>query len=424
MSQLILSLPFPTSADSAAAIEFDYWLTLDGRHDVQQGRTTAALLPADRGRASEVVAVLPAHVVAWHPVLLPGPVARSVLGSRPDPQRVRAVLAGILEDQLLDDPAQLHFAVFPGFASGQPETTDGGVPVWVAVCAAAPLRMVLRTLEAAGRAVTRLVVDGVPLAGPDSRVVVTGTPGDATLMVANQRGVCCLPLQHDSVTWVMAQGRFALFAEPPVLELAEQALGQRGDLQSAGERLLASVLSDWNLAQGELSPSQRGRWLRHLAQGWRVFAQRSTWRPVRWGVVALLVLQVVALNVLAWQKRSAIQQRQEAVRAVLTDTFPETPLVVDAPVQMRRALESLARARGAGSAAGAPELGRVLAAMATLDSELVISAIDLEGGRLSIRAPLLQDPAHARKLVSGLVSQGWRVTLQDAALLVQSGEGR
>ena len=58
---------------------------------------------SERTAQGEVVAVVPWQCLSWHAVTLPphsGP-------------RLSAVLQGLLEEQLLDDPAQLHLAVAP-----------------------------------------------------------------------------------------------------------------------------------------------------------------------------------------------------------------------------------------------------------------------------------------------------------------------
>ena len=52
--------------------------------------------------------------------------ARHSAGGQPADTRLRSILEGLLEDRLLDDPAQLHFALQPGARAGS--------PVWVAVC--------------------------------------------------------------------------------------------------------------------------------------------------------------------------------------------------------------------------------------------------------------------------------------------------
>lgn len=70
-------------------------------------------------------------------------------GVGPGSPRIRQTLVGLLEDVLLDEPEQLHFAV-------DPDATGGG-GAWVAVCNRAWLSMHLRALDAANRPITRIV---------------------------------------------------------------------------------------------------------------------------------------------------------------------------------------------------------------------------------------------------------------------------
>ena len=83
------------------------------------------------------------------------------------PPPLRAVLEGLLEDQLLDDPPALHFALAPGAAN------DG--KTWVAVCDKAWLRSGLQALEAAGMAVARIVPERVPAAPGDTPDTASGS---------------------------------------------------------------------------------------------------------------------------------------------------------------------------------------------------------------------------------------------------------
>ncbi len=127
MSTLILTLPL---ANAAPPPEYDYVLTSDGQQITAQGRTAASLLPATAGRGAEVVAVIPARALSWHGITLPERVLRSMLSGRIEPARARGVLAGVLEEQLLDDSEKLHFAVF-----GAPPAASGDAPrAWVAAC--------------------------------------------------------------------------------------------------------------------------------------------------------------------------------------------------------------------------------------------------------------------------------------------------
>ena len=103
MSVLVVLLPEnPTSVAS----EFGYALTLDGQSVQGHGSAAASLLPAPAGAGAEVVAVVPVERLSWHRVDLPK-------GSSTGSPRLRAVLEGLLEDRLLDEPETLHFALQP-----------------------------------------------------------------------------------------------------------------------------------------------------------------------------------------------------------------------------------------------------------------------------------------------------------------------
>jgi len=130
MSALILYLP---PQPGAAQAEFDYALTTDGSSVDSHGSAPAALLPAPARAGAEVVAVVPVAMISWHRVDLP----KGTTASSP---RLRAVLEGLLEDQLLDEPEALHFALQ---AQVRP-----GVPLWVAACDRAWLRSAVQALEA------------------------------------------------------------------------------------------------------------------------------------------------------------------------------------------------------------------------------------------------------------------------------------
>jgi general secretion pathway protein L len=78
----------------------------------------STLLPAATP-PTETVVLVPALALSWHRVTLPE-------GRAKQPARWLPALQGVLEDRLLDDPAQLHMALQPGWAKlPQP---------WVAVC--------------------------------------------------------------------------------------------------------------------------------------------------------------------------------------------------------------------------------------------------------------------------------------------------
>ncbi|MFZ9371504.1 MAG: type II secretion system protein GspL, partial [Limnohabitans sp.] len=132
---LILALPLHPSAD---ARRMSFVHSLDGLSVTHHGSAAPQELPPAHG---EVVAVVPWQRLSWHAVTLPpqsGP-------------RLSAVLQGLLEEQLLDDPAHLHLAVAP-----QAPTRMGGATL-VAACSREWLQQALAPLDAVGLRVQRLV---------------------------------------------------------------------------------------------------------------------------------------------------------------------------------------------------------------------------------------------------------------------------
>ena len=135
--------PARAAGDAVPATEFDYVLSANGRAVTGTGRATPSRMP----KADSVVAVLSDADVAWHLVTMPKSPA----------SRVRAALAGILEDALLDDDEVLHLALPPRYGAGQ--------AVWVAVVNKPWLSATLAMLEGSGLVVERVI----PPWAPDGR---------------------------------------------------------------------------------------------------------------------------------------------------------------------------------------------------------------------------------------------------------------
>ncbi|MBW0185437.1 MAG: hypothetical protein KXJ60_16405, partial [Hydrogenophaga sp.] len=125
---------FSAAPAAGASALFDWATSSNGQQITDHGQCAAALLPRD----DDVVLVLPPRAVSWHRVALPKVAAT----------RLRAALEGLLEDRLLADTTELHFALEPGGRSGQ--------TVWVAACQKVWLRSWLQTLEGAARPVGRI----------------------------------------------------------------------------------------------------------------------------------------------------------------------------------------------------------------------------------------------------------------------------
>ncbi len=414
MSTLILQLPLHSAA--SAAPEYDYALTPDGLQLAAQGRAPASMLPAQAGRGTDVVAVIPARALSWHRVALPQPVLRSLLSGRMEPARARAVLAGVLEEQVLDDAEQLHFAVFAASDDG------GDAPrAWVAVCERPWLQAALQALEAGGHRVGRMVAECTPTQAGAARLLLSGDMQPAQMLLCTPLGMSLLPLLPNTLALAQAQSPLEVLAEPSVMALAEMHFGSQAILQTHAQRLLTAAQSPWNLAQLELSASPGGRFLKRLTRTWQHLLNSPQWRPARWSLVALVVVQLAALNALAWQQRSLLTEKRSSIQNLLQQTFPEVQLVIDAPLQMQRAVDDLARARGVGSDA---DLGRVLSIISpAAPAGMGLTAIELSGKQLRLSASGL-DPAAASQLTAALEARGLHAQLLDGQLRIEAKESR
>jgi len=409
MSTLIVTLPL---LPAGSAPEYSYALTPDGHALARHGEAPAALLPLP-SRSGEIVAVVPAQALSWHRVELP----KGTTASSP---RLRAVLDGLLEECLLDEPENLHFALEP--------LARAGAPVWVAVCSKAWLRAALQALEAAERPVSRIVPEFSPGVAPLPRVHVTGTPETAQLVITGaqaDRGVTVLPLTPAAVALAQSAGSWPdateVLAEPGVAALAEQLLGRKISLQQSAQRWLESARTPWDLAQLELANSSRSRALKRLATVWRELLRAPQWRAARWGAAALLIANLLGLNAWAWKEKSALDQKQSEIRKALTQTFPAVKAVVDAPLQMEREVAALRQA--AGTASGR-DLEAILGALSTAaPANRSLSAIEFIAGEARIRG-LDLSAQEAAGVAAALQAQGYAARTEGDALLVKPEAGR
>lgn len=401
MRTLIVCLP---STASSSTTSYDYSLTADGRTLLDHGSVPPDLLPsAERG--SEVVAVVSAGQLSWHSVELP----RGIGAGSP---RLRAVLENLLEERLLDDPGLLHLALAPGTASSG--------PVWVAVCERAWLRSHLQALEAAHCPVTRIVPEFEPETGP-LQLHVIGEPDLPQLLATGESlgGVMRLPLSAAGLALLPAiadDQDLQVLAEPGVAALAEQLLQRKVSLLTRPQRWLDASGSSWDLAQFDLASSSRSRTFKRLSGIGREWLQSPVWRPARWGVVLWLAANLLGLNAWAWKEQSALQSGRAAAQAMLTQTFPEIKVVVDAPLQMEREVAALRQATGASSGR---DLETMLAAVGSaLPADRAAGAIEFSAGEARIRG-LRLSAQEGSALAIRLKSQGFTARLEGDVLTVK-----
>lgn len=359
MSTLIIQLPArsrsgmtSSAAEAGATVggerEFAYVLTADGNSVGRQGRAQAGALP----RADNVVAVLAESDVSWHHLTVPKAPA----------SRMRAALASMLEDAVLDELDDIHLAVAPQSRPGQ--------PTWVAVINHTWLTGQLMALEKAkirvDRVVPAIVPDDPPAAYFTELPQGEGAQTDGSLHMlitwSSTDGVSSWPATGGLARTLLPeplpdQARF--FATPAVASPAERWLGRPVTVLTPAEHALSAARSLWNLLQFELTPRSKG--LNAVTDQWRVLMSPQ-WRPARVGVVALVAAQVLGLNLWAWNQQHLVKQKKAAMVALLKEAHPQVRAVLDAPLQMQRETEAL---RAAAGQPGDNDLEALMAAVAS-----------------------------------------------------------
>ena len=373
--------------------EYAYVLSSDGLTVASQGACAPALLP----RADNVALVLADCDVSWHRIALP----------KAPPAKLRSALVGVLEDALLDDGDNLHFAVAP--------EASAGTSTWIAVVDKPWLMAELASLERANVFVDRVL----PLCWPDDPPSAHFAEDDAAagaslrLVWSHADGVASLSLAGGLARELLPQplppGTNAS-ATPAAAAAAEQWLHAPVAVVSPAERALAATRSLWNLRQFDLARRSRGiRALRDVARR----LQSPAWRPLRLGLGALVVTQLVGLNAWAWHLRSTLDSRRAAEVALLKSTFPQVSAVLDAPVQMRREVAQLRTAAGKADEGDLEPLLQAAASAWPADAAAA-EQLRFEPGRLTLTAANWSPEQTAQ----------FRDRLRPQGLQVESVEGR
>ena len=407
MSILIVTL---AASPAAPATLYDYVLTPDGSTLGESSSAPLALLPLV-GNSGEVVALVPAQQLSWHQVTLPkGALKRSVFREA-DALRLRAVLEGLLEDRLLDDTAQLHFAI--------EAAPRADAPVWVAVCDRAWLRAALQALEQSGHPVSRIVPEFAPDA-PADVLGVTGEPDQGHLIFAAQGTVVVWPLTAASVALLNWPEQSRIVAEPAVAALAEQLFQRTVTLQQAPQRRLLAIQSSWDLAQFDLVNSNRARSWKRWSTIFASLLRAPHWRAARLALALLLVVNLAGLNAWAWKEQAVTRAQRQAIRDTLTTTFPKVQVVVDAPLQMAREVAILQQASGMASGADLEALLGVFAAAAPPGTQA--AAVDYSAGELRLKGAQLT-PEQNATISLQLKGQGYGLTAQGESLVIKQEAG-
>ncbi|MDE2401234.1 MAG: general secretion pathway protein GspL [Burkholderiales bacterium] len=417
MSILILQLParsrlsidasgVETGATvSSGSKEYAYVLSADGETVARHGRCGLAMMP----RADTVVAVMAPTDVSWHRVTLPkAPAAR-----------LRAALAGMLEESLLNDTDDMHLAVAPQAKVGQ--------PAWVAACDLTWLNSQLMLLEKAKLRVDRVtpaVWPDEPATGYFHEVREAGISEqdrglDIVLTWSTLDGVASWPLSGGLARALMPellppQSRF--FATPQVASPAERWLGQAVTVQTQAEHLLQANRSLWNLLQFDLTPHSKG--FNAVSDQWRQFLSPQ-WRAARFGLAALVVAQLLGLNLWAWQQGRVLKQKKAEMVNLLKQAHPQVRVVLDAPVQMRNETDAL---RAAAGQPGDNDLEGLMGLVASAwPADLPSAFLQYDGTSLTVAQPAGWGAGEIEQFRSKLSATGAQVEVSDGRLTVRRG---
>lgn len=366
--------------------------------------------------SDDTVLIVPAAALSWHRVSLP----RGLLGRNGqvhNSTRLRAVLEGVLEDQLLDEPAELHFAL-------QPYDRESAL-LWVAVCKRRWLREVLDALTKNGHKVIKIVPEWSPAqtgrVDHTATLWFTGEPGAEEMVWVDDSGV-----HRRIVTGGMGEcdqnltglpADIPVFAEPAFAQIAENILSCKPTVMHRAQRFQSCLENPWNLAQAEFTT--RNALLRSVSDAAQSFWQASAWRPVRWAMFLLLGVNLVGLNLVAWHARQTLTDQRAAIQSILLTNFPNTVAVVDAPLQMQRAVDSMGRGSGE---AQIGDFERLLEAFGSVVPDgAAPTSIEFSIGEL--RIPQWTAGAESGKidvelLRPGLESRGYRARIDDNALVI------
>jgi general secretion pathway protein L len=370
MSKLIVSLPYPNAAShsgvtTSGGILYDFVLSKDGQNekfeDSPNRGKTGALSLSELPKADTTVLVVPARALSWHQVDLP----------KVPKARLRAALDGLLEEHLLDDTSAMALALSPDAQAGK-----ASLGAWVAACDKAWLSTAIQAFETAGFRVTQVVPEFWPQSEP--MICVSGTPEEAWITRADAQGVMTIPLHVGDTSGVL-QALLANFpsstpvsAAPAVAALAEASLLSYPELKiqlrQHATGLLHSGSSLWELAQFEQSLSGDSQGMKSMIRQWKAFWQAPAWRPARWGLVALLLANIIGLNTWAWKQQASLSSKRAQLGTILTQTFPNVKTVVDPALQMSREMVVLRQATGAN---GVQNFESMLSAFSTSNSNIV-----------------------------------------------------
>jgi general secretion pathway protein L len=400
MSQLLITLPLKSSKQA----EYAYAIVAASGVLSSQGFAAPGLMP----KADQATLIVPSSALSWHAAKLPK------LSRRHSTEKMQAMLAGVLEEQLLDEPAHLHLvpcAQLSVDGGGQ----DGGL-TWVAAVDKAWLLQTVKALQEANIPLVRIIPQVFPT--ENVKLHAGGASEAAWLTYSDHQGVMNFPLSHSSLLPSLPDA-LNITAEPAIAAAAEQALGRRVHVMQAAQIALLAAQNaqekELDFAQGDMAVAGRGRFWLNLMGGLGSVLSAPAWAPVRWGLALLLLANLIGLNAWSYQQTADLKNMRTQMNQLLTQTFPNVKVVVDAPLQMQREMANLRKAQGQLSERDFESIyGRF---SSVTDISAAPDAIEYFANEVQIRGSAVA-PAQLDALLPRLQYAGLQVKSEAQALIV------
>lgn len=328
MRTLLIKLPLTLHQPDLA---YHYaWLNSNSVQDSTDVQEAPLALFPQQNNAVELVFLAPSKALSWHAIKLPA-------GLKKHPGKLLAALQGLLEDRLLQDPTHLHIAL--------PKQWSPQENIWVCVCDRTWLESHVRSFEASGRTVSRIVPEFAP-PPTGQHIYAVGNPQSNVLWITDaQQGVVPLPLSmlSEACRWIDLTN--PIQCEPAWVDTV-QARDLPLRLENSFFHWPLAQENGWDLAQFSLQSNSRSRNFRLLRRWADTFWHAPQWKPARWGLVAVLLTQWLGLNAWAWKTQQNWAEQTQTWQTMLQTSFPKVNVVIDAPLQMQKEVDRLQKNSG------------------------------------------------------------------------------
>ncbi len=329
--------------------------------------------------------------------------------------KLRLALPHLLEERLLSDVADCHFAWIA--APDRAPSADGLTTLRVAVIERATLARTLEAFEQVQRPVQAAYSALYTLREPGEGVFALRVGDGRGLLRTGSDSGLAFDLGEDatSVLGVAKRSagivRLAASGElPDSLVDAAHALGIEVD-RDAGAVDAAGIGGAVDLLQGPFAVSSRyglpGQLLLRMTR-------EGSWRtPAAW-VLACTLISVVGLNATWWKLSSQYRDLRGTMLQTFRDAFPEERTVVDELAQARRTVAGL-RTRAGRPSAGDFSVLNAQAVQVFADAPTgIVTLVEYQGGTYNVhcKPEALENPALRNALQARALAQ--RVELRFA----------